>query len=221
MSRRIVLDTETTGLNPSKDRIIEIACLEMVGYDLTGNEFHYYLNPNQRMSKEASEITGISDEFLIDKPDFCTIAQELLNFLSDSTIVAHNASFDKDMLNSEFIRCGFSPLNNPIIDTLQMARKIFPGGNNTLDNLCKKFRVNTRRGLHDALGDAKDLSVVYYYLDIAKGSIGNIQQLEMNSLEINISVKTKIRLNPDYIDENIMKLHQDFCKQNNLTLSLQ
>jgi DNA polymerase-3 subunit epsilon len=164
--RQIFLDTETTGLSPeSGDRIIEIGCIEMVSRRLTGNNKHYYLNPQRRSHEDALKVHGLTDEFLADKPLFSAIADELLEFVAGAEIVIHNAAFDVGFLNEELKRVGRRPFAEHVgrvSDSLLMAREMFPGKSNSLDALCKRLEVdNTSRTLHGALLDAGLLAEVY------------------------------------------------------------
>ena len=164
--RQIFLDTETTGLSPDAgDRVIEIGCVEMLNRRLSGNDLHFYLNPQRPNSEDAVRIHGLSDEFLADKPLFASIADELLAFLAGAEVVIHNAAFDIGFLNAELRRIGKGRVESVIervTDSLQMAREMFPGKSNSLDALCKRLEVdNTGRSLHGALLDAGLLAEVY------------------------------------------------------------
>ena len=164
--RQIFLDTETTGLSPdSGDRVIEIGCLEMVSRRLTGNNKHYYLNPERANSEGAFAVHGLSDEFLADKPRFAEIADELLAYLAGAEVVIHNAAFDVGFLDAELKRLArprFAGQVAKVTDSLLMARNQFPGKSNSLDALCKRLDVdNTQRSLHGALLDAGLLAEVY------------------------------------------------------------
>jgi DNA polymerase-3 subunit epsilon len=163
--RKLILDTETTGLNKECNRIIEIGIIETVDNIPTGNYFHKYINPQMKVSEESYKICGLSNEFLFDKPFFNQIVEELNEFLSDTPIVAHNANFDIGFLNMERELLGIGPLKNEVVDTLKIARKIFPGASNSLDALCKRFKVNLyKRHKHGALLDAELLTKIYFYL---------------------------------------------------------
>ncbi|HJD57485.1 MULTISPECIES: DNA polymerase III subunit epsilon [unclassified Candidatus Tisiphia] len=168
--REVILDTETTGLDPkSGHRIVEIGAIEMVNKVLTGKQFHFYINPQRDMPTEAYRIHGISGEFLKDKPLFAEIAEEFLAFISNSQLVIHNATFDIKFINYEL-----SLLKRPntdflelasTIDTLALARKMFPGMKANLDSLCKRYKIdNSSRKLHGALKDAALLAEVYVEL---------------------------------------------------------
>jgi DNA polymerase III subunit epsilon len=167
--RQIFLDTETTGLSPeSGDRVIEIGCIEMFNRRLTGNNKHFYLNPQRKNSEDAVRVHGLTDEFLADKPVFAAVAEELMEYLCGAEIVIHNAAFDVGFLNTELRRLGrplFSECVGGIRDTLMMAREMFPGKSNSLDALCKRLEVdNSNRTLHGALLDAGLLAEVYIRL---------------------------------------------------------
>jgi DNA polymerase-3 subunit epsilon len=164
--RQIFFDTETTGLSPeSGDRIVEIGCVEMVNRRLTGNNKHFYLNPERKNSEDAVKVHGLTDEFLADKPVFAAIADELLEYLKGAEIVIHNAAFDVGFLNEELRRLGhaaFDTIAGKITDSLLMAREMFPGKSNSLDALCRRLEVdNSNRTLHGALLDAGLLAEVY------------------------------------------------------------
>jgi DNA polymerase-3 subunit epsilon len=166
-TREIVLDTETTGLNPNQgDRIVDIACVELINHVPTGNVYQTYINPEREMPEDASAITGITDELLADKPLFHEIADDFLNFIDNSVLVIHNAKFDIDFLNSELSRINKPLLNlEDAIDTLQITRRKFPGMPGNLDYLCKRFGIDTSiRVTHGALVDCKLLAEVYINL---------------------------------------------------------
>ncbi|MDR1235713.1 MAG: DNA polymerase III subunit epsilon [Holosporaceae bacterium] len=162
-----MLDTETTGLEFEKgDRIVDIACIELINHVPTGNTYQVYINPEREMSSEASAITGITDDMLKDKPLFREVADDFLNFVKDATLVIHNAKFDISFLNSELSKLG-KPLFRleDAVDTLQMVRQKFPGMPANLDFLCKKFDVDaSERTTHGALVDCKLLAEVYINL---------------------------------------------------------
>ena len=165
--REIVLDSETTGLDPQQgDRIVEIACVELVNKLPTGKVFQCYFDPQRKMSGMASKITGLTDDFLCGKPLFADKVQELLGFISDSVLVIHNADFDLKFLNFELGLLKLLPLEwDRVIDTLQIARKKFSGLSNNLDALCRRFGIdNSERDYHGALLDAQLLADVYLEL---------------------------------------------------------
>jgi DNA polymerase-3 subunit epsilon len=162
----IILDTETTGLSAEKDRVVEIACVELNNYIPTNNIFHTFINPEIKVSTDAFRVHGYSDEFLSTKPKFKDIAQDFINFIKDKKLIIHNADFDLGFLNNEFKRLNLKPiLKSEVIDTLQIARSKFPGTGNSLDALCKRFKINTElREKHSALLDCQLLSKVYIEL---------------------------------------------------------
>ncbi|MEP2236332.1 MAG: DNA polymerase III subunit epsilon [Alteripontixanthobacter sp.] len=165
--REIVFDTETTGLDPSTgDRMVEIGCVEMIGRVETGATFHAYYNPERDMPAGAEAVHGLSATFLSDKPLFGDGATDLLEFLGDSPLVAHNAGFDFGFLNNELTLCGLEPVAmNRMVDTVAMARKRHPGAKNSLDALCTRYGIDrSHRVKHGALLDAELLAQVYVEL---------------------------------------------------------
>jgi len=162
----IILDTETTGLSADKDRIVEIACVELNNYIPTKNIFHTFINPEIKVSQDAFKVHGYSDEFLSTKPKFKDVVQNFINFIKDKKLIIHNADFDLGFLNNEFKRLNLKPiLRSEVTDTLQIARSKFPGTGNSLDALCKRFRINIEgREKHSALLDCHLLSKVYIEL---------------------------------------------------------
>ena len=167
--RQIVLDTETTGLSAEAgDRIIEIGCVELVARKLTGNNKHWYLNPGRDSHEDALRVHGISNEFLRDKPKFATVAGELLEYLQGAEVIIHNAAFDIAFLSKELELLGrphFRTHVGSVIDTLAMAKEMYPGKRNSLDALCDRLGVdNSGRTLHGALLDAELLADVYINL---------------------------------------------------------
>ncbi|MEM6745622.1 MAG: DNA polymerase III subunit epsilon [Pseudomonadota bacterium] len=167
MTREIVLDTETTGLDPaSGDRIVELGALELVNHVATKRNFHKYLDPERDMPADAEAVHGLSTEFLRGKPKFADVAQEFLDFIGDAKLVIHNAEFDMKFLNAEFARLNLPQLPlTRAVDTLHLARKRFPGAQANLDALCRRFGVdNSGRELHGALLDSELLAEVYLEL---------------------------------------------------------
>ena len=167
--RQIFLDTETTGLSADNgDRVIEIGCVELVNRKLTGNNRHYYLNPGRDSHEEALKVHGLTSEFLKDKPRFEAVAADLLDYLKDAELVIHNAPFDLGFLNMELALIGLPPLRGQVanvIDTLVMAKELYPGKRNSLDALCDRLEVdNSGRALHGALLDAELLADVFINL---------------------------------------------------------
>lgn len=167
MTRQIILNTETTGLDPKDGhRIIEIGCVEMVSRRLTGNNFHFYLQPDREIDVEAIEVHGITNEFLADKPRFKDIAAELIAYLKGAELIIHNAPFDIGFLNHELgqLNESYQVITNycTVADTLVMARQMYPGQRNSLDALCRRYEIdNGHRTLHGALLDAEILADVY------------------------------------------------------------
>lgn len=165
--REIVLDTETTGLDPKKgDRIIEVACVELINHLPTGNFYQTYINPQRDVSEGASKVSGITSEFLLDKPLFMHVADPFLEFIEDSPLIIHNAPFDMGFLNMELDRLcrPLLPMKR-VIDTLAMARKLFPGSPASVDALCRRFNIDiSARTKHGALIDSELLAEVYLEL---------------------------------------------------------
>jgi len=174
--RQIVLDTETTGLEVRQGhRLVEIACVEMVERRLTGRHYQTYLNPDRAIDEGARQVTGIEDEFLLDKPRFADVVGEFLAFIDGAELIIHNASFDIGFLDAELARLGAEAGRIgdrcPVLDTLAMARERYPGQRNSLDALCKRLGVdNSRRDLHGGLIDAQLLADVY--LAMTSGQVG-------------------------------------------------
>jgi len=180
--RQIILDTETTGLEPTRGhRIIEIGCVEMINRRLTGNHFHVYINPRREVDDGAIEVHGITNEFLVDKPYFEDIVLQFIDYVKDSELVIHNAPFDIGFLNNEL-----SLLDKPlgkmndycsVLDTLVLARQMHPGQRNSLDALCKRYFIdNSQRDLHGALLDSEILAEVYLSMTGGQTDLGLIQK---------------------------------------------
>ncbi len=208
--RQIVLDTETTGLEPSQGhRIIEIGCVELINRRLTGNNLHIYINPQREIDAGALEVHGISSDFLADKPLFSDIADTFIDFVKDAELVIHNAPFDVGFLNAELsdLNRGYKSMDEycKILDTLAMARKKHPGQKNNLDALCKRYFVdNTQRELHGALLDAEILADVYLIMtggqssfalsseNAAEGTAANrIKRLDKNRPPLKVLMATE------------------------------
>lgn len=215
--REIVLDTETTGLSPDNgDRIVEIGCVELINHVPTNNTYQVYLNPEKDMDPGAEKVHGLTNEFLLDKPKFIEIADSFLEFIGDSNLIAHNADFDINFLNSELVRAKKDKINNDrVVDTLKIARSKFPGARNSLDALCKRFFVdNSNRSLHGALLDSELLAEVY--LELVGGKEPDLE-LSTNTVKkdnnsqnrtSNVSArKNKLKARITNIDE---KNHRDF-----------
>ena len=164
--REIVLDTETTGFDPlNGDRLVEIGCVELFNHVATGRTYHQYINPERDMPEAAFRVHGLSTEFLSSKPVMAEIASDFLDFIGNDQLVIHNAPFDMGFLNAELKRLGMPALKNPVLDTVVLARKRFPGAAASLDALCRRFEIdNSNRTLHGALLDAQLLAEVYLEL---------------------------------------------------------
>jgi DNA polymerase-3 subunit epsilon len=164
--REIVLDTETTGLDPGEGhRIVEIACIELVHYLPTGRKFHRYVNPEREMPEEALAVHGITSDFLASQPLFAAIVDELLAFIGSDRLIIHNAEFDLAFLNAELVRLEREPVGNPFVDTLGLARVRFPGAPASLDALCRRFAIDlSMRVEHGAEIDCELLAAVYLEL---------------------------------------------------------
>jgi DNA polymerase-3 subunit epsilon len=176
--RQIVLDTETTGLEPAQGhRIIEVGCVELANRRLTGNDLHLYIHPDREIDQGAIDVHGITLEFLEDKPRFAEIAQTLAEYLEGAELIIHNAPFDLGFLNHEFKTVNPAHValesRQPVIDTLVEARQLYPGQRNSLDALCKRFEIdNSNRELHGALLDAQLLGDVYLSMTGGQIDIG-------------------------------------------------
>lgn len=165
--REVCFDTETTGTNPGGgDRVVEIACVELIDLMPTGREFHTYCDPERDMPAEAFRVHGLSREFLRGKPRFSQVADEFLAFVGDSTLVAHNATFDIRFINMELERCRRKPMGNRYVDTVAQAKRKFPGAKTSLDALCSRFGIDlSGREKHGALIDTRLLARVYLELN--------------------------------------------------------
>ena len=175
--RQIILDTETTGLEPSDGhRVIEIGCVELVDRRLSGQHFHQYLNPERDIEDGALEVHGISREFLLDKPLFAEVVEEFLEFVAGAELIIHNAPFDIGFLDAELGQLGRSDRMSDhvrVLDTLELARDLHPGQRNNLDALCKRYEVdNSSRSLHGALLDAEILADVYLAMTGGQSDLG-------------------------------------------------
>lgn len=188
MSRQIVLDTETTGMDPATgDRIVEIGCVEMVDRMLTGNHFHVYINPERDMPVEAFNVHGLSEEFLSDKPVFEKIAQDFVNYIDGGELIIHNATFDMKFLDHELQKVGQKSLTSQcsVIDSLKVARDMYPGQRNSLDALCKRLGIdNSKRTLHGALLDSEILAQVYLAMTGGQDSLFGGDAATEQSVEV-------------------------------------
>jgi len=204
--RELVLDTETTGLDPENgDRIVEIGIIELNNHIKTGRQFHYYINPERESDIKAEKIHGLSRDFLSDKLKFSDIAEELVEFISDSKIIIHNAKFDVSFLNSELKRCNLNDLNNDnILDTLLLARKKYPGQSVSLDTLCRRFGIDiSNRKIHGALLDAELLSLVYLELIGGKQTKLNFDNEDDIILD---KISENVNINENYKNKRIIAI---------------
>jgi len=193
--RQVVLDTETTGLSAENgDRIIEIGCVELFNRKLTGNNLHFYVNPERDSHEDALKVHGISNEFLRDKPKFAQIADEVLTYLQDAELIIHNAPFDISFLNKELERLKRPPVKAHVagvIDTLVMAKEMFPGKRNGLDALCDRLEVdNSGRTLHGALLDAELLADVY--INMTRGQDALLMDVGTTEVAGEVSVQVDL-----------------------------
>ena len=212
----IVLDTETTGLSVKKGhRIVEIGCIELDNLVPTKKIFHFYLNPERKVSEEAFKVHGYSDEFLSDKKKFSEIADEFLKFIKDKKIIIHNAEFDITHINNELLIAGKEKITKEnIVDTLDIARNKYPGSSISLDALCKRFRIdNSKREKHTALIDCELLSKVYINLLDQKEPRLNFNNL--NEIKINDNNKLTNSYSKKIITPSIneIKIHKEFLKK--------
>ena len=187
--RQIVLDTETTGLNPrSGDRVIEVGCVELMHRRLTGNNFHRYINPERDSEEGALAVHGLTTEFLGDKPKFAEIAAELRDYLAGAEVIIHNAPFDVGFLDAEFKRLSlplFEQHVTGVIDTLAQAKQMHPGKRNSLDSLCDRYGVsNAHRSLHGALLDAELLAEVYLAMTRGQNSLSMELEEDVNANQV-------------------------------------
>ena len=213
--KEVVLDTETTGISVKDGhRIVEIGCIELDNLVPTQNKFHFYLNPERKVSEEALKVHGYTDEFLHKQKKFSEIGDQFLNFIKDKRLIIHNAEFDLSHLNNELSLFGRKKIQNEIIDTLILARDKFPGSQVSLDALCKRFRIdNSKRTQHTALIDCDLLAKVYINLIDQKEPTLNFENKE-NEIKENISsnlIYYKKIVKPTS-DE--LKNHNEYLKNN-------
>jgi len=185
--REIVLDTETTGLDPLRgDRLVEIGCVEMFNHMPTGQTYHVYINPERAMPQEAFAVHGLSSEFLSDKPLFAAVAEDFIAFIGDAPLIIHNASFDIGFINMELDRLKRAAIpRDRLVDTLMLARRKHPGVSNRLDDLCSRYAIdNSRRTKHGALLDAELLAEVYIDLIGARQSSLVLAETQSTSIRI-------------------------------------
>ena len=184
--KEIVLDTETTGISVKEGhRIVEIGCIELDNLIPTKKKFHCYLNPERKVSEKAFEVHGYSDSFLSDKMKFREIADDFLEFIKSKRLIIHNAEFDLSHLNNELKIIGKNKIDNEVVDTVSLARNKFPGSQNSLDALCKRFRIdNSKRVQHTALIDCDLLAKVYINLIDQKEPTLNFKNIEESDLKL-------------------------------------
>ena len=215
--KEVILDTETTGLD-IKDghRIVEIGCLELDNFVLTSKKFHCYLNPERKVSEQAFKVHGYTDIFLSSQKKFSDVVDEFLNFIRDKKLVIHNASFDLSHLNNELAILGKSTINEKnVVDTLELARKKFPGSQNSLDALCKRYKIdNSRRVKHTALIDCELLSKVYVNLADQKEPKFDLEVGDNFFVSENKDHKVKYFNKVIQPTEEELKSHKNFLKNN-------
>ena len=213
--KEVILDTETTGLSVKEGhRIVEIGCIELENFIHTNNNFHCYLNPERKVSEKALETHGYTDEFLSDKKKFLEIADDFLSYIKGKKLIIHNAEFDLSHLNTELKIAGKDLINNEIVDTVVLARDKFPGSSNSLDALCKRYRIdNSKREKHTALIDCDLLSKVYINLiDQKEPKLNFSNETSDNNqmLKTNISYFKKVIKPTDEEKRN----HEQYLKTN-------
>ena len=211
--RTLVFDTETTGLEPKQGhRIIEVGCVEVINRRLTGNNFHYYLNPQREIDEGAVEVHGLTTDFLSDKPLYEDIADELYEYLKGAEVIIHNAAFDLSFLNGELGAIKKELIDkNLVIDSLSIARNKFPGTSNSLDSLCKKFNIDlSKRTKHNALLDCELLREVYINLLDVKEPKFNLSNIKEDN---NVSKENDYNKKVLEISESEINLHKEFLKK--------
>lgn len=218
--RQIVLDTETTGLDPkSGHRVIEIGCIELINRKFTGNNLHIYLNPEREIDAGALRVHGISNDFLKDKPLFIDIAKRFIDYINGAQLIIHNAAFDVGFLNSELNQIKYkNSLEDlcDILDTLVLAREKHPGQRNNLDALCKRYSVNnSNRKLHGALLDAEILAFVYLAMTGGQAELfAEFGDNENKKIDQNLSNFPRLKSNSPIIKPSSteLQLHNDFMQ---------
>jgi DNA polymerase-3 subunit epsilon len=215
--REIVLDTETTGLDPaSGHRVVEVGCIELINRFPSGKTFHRYLNPERDMPSEAFAVHGLSGEFLKDKPSFSAIADELVSFIGEVPLVAHNAAFDFGFLNAELERAGKTPVaRERMVDTLLLARRRHPAGPNGLDHLCARHGIdNSRRTKHGALLDAEILAEVY--IELIGGRQASLILVESGLAAVDAGGAIIVRARPEPLPRRLtdgeLQVHMAFIE---------
>lgn len=217
--RQIILDTETTGLEPKEGhRIIEIGCVEMVNRRITQRHFHHYLQPDRKIDDGALAVHGITNEFLKDKPRFRDLVDEFINFVKDAEVIIHNADFDCNFINHELqlLRQSWQPLSSycKITDTLALARKLHPGQKNSLDALCKRYSIdNSRRDLHGALLDAQLLAEVYLVMTGGQVTLlGSTEGGQTTQTQVKRLANDRPRLPVLLPSEEELQAHQNYLE---------
>ncbi len=217
--REIVLDTETTGFDPfTGDRLVEIGCVELINHMPSGQTYHQYVNPERDMPDDAFQVHGLSIEFLSDKPVFKAIAQDFIDFIGDAKLVIHNAAFDMKFLNAELDWAGFKQLPmDQAIDTLDIARRKYPGAQNSLDALCRRFNVdNSVREKHGALLDSELLADVYLELlggrqpDLMGGATTSNVVVSNQPTTIQFAPKNRTTALPSLLTNEEAQAHEAF-----------
>ena len=213
----VILDTETTGLSTTqKHRIVEIGCVELENQIPTNRIFHEYLNPERSVSEEAYKIHGYSDKFLSDKKTFAEIAENFLEFINGKKLIIHNASFDLSFLNYEMKLLKKEMIHkNNVIDTLEMARIKYPGSQNSLDALCKRFNIdNSKRKKHTALVDCHLLKEIYINLIDQKEPKFNLENIEIFDPKFNKNINKKNNISREIIkpSDKELQLHKEYLK---------
>jgi DNA polymerase-3 subunit epsilon len=214
MSRELVLDTETTGLDPKDGhRVIELACVELINFIPTGAFWHWYFNPQRDVPKAATDVHGLTAQFLADKPLFGDVAREIIDALGDARLIIHNAPFDMGFLNHEFGRLGHPPLSfERVTDTLALARRKHPGSPNNLDALCRRYGIdNSTRTKHGALLDSELLADVYLRLIGAEqAGLNFASQAESDAIEVETAAQIRPAPLPPLLSPEEEAAHAEF-----------
>ena len=216
-NRKLILDTETTGLDYENDKVIEIGIIELISGIRTNNNFHVYINPERKISLEAQNVHGLSNDFLKKENIFSKIANDFLDFINNDTLIIHNSIFDITFLNKELENCGKNKISNPIIDTISLARNEFPGQAVNLDSLCRKLNIlNTRNEFHGALLDADLLCKVYLKLTTGKQELLNLEKNKINKENKVSSIKKPMinyQLTLNKLSETEIEMHQKLIEK--------